>query len=460
MSKDNTKPDAIIIGAGLTGLTLAFYLIKFGLNVKLIEKSNRAGGVIQSHYEDGFIYETGPNSGVLSTPEAAELFEDLSEHCTLETANEAAKDRWIWKRGKWESLPSGLISGITTPLFDFKDKLNILLEPFKTKGNKPYESVADLVKRRLGNSFLDYAVDPFISGIYAGNPETLITKYALPKLYNLEQEYGSFIRGAIKKQSIKKTEREKKATREVFSSKDGLQNLINALENSIGKDNFYFDAKDIKIYTKSKPYKIQFSQNEVLHNLECPLIITTSGAYSLQNMFPEIENELISKITSLNYARVAQVILGYKKWNGIELKSFGGLVPAKENRDILGVLFMSSIFSNRAPEGGALLSVFIGGARKQQFVDYSDEQLFQLTDKEISAMLKTNGQKPDLQKAVRYNYAIPQYERSTKERYEAIATIQDRFNGIILAGNIRDGIGMSDRIAQARIIANEIIDKS
>lgn len=457
---NNQKIDVIIIGAGLTGLTAAYYLQKSGMNVKLIEKNNRAGGVIQSHYENGFIYETGPNSGVLGSPEAAELFEDLADYCTLETAQEAAKDRWIWKNGKWESLPSGIISGITTPLFKFQDKLNILLEPFRSKGTDPNESVAELVKRRLGKSFLDYAVDPFISGIYAGDPDSLVTKYALPKLYNLEQDYGSFIRGAIKKQGIKKTERDKKATREVFSAKNGLQNLVNALEKSIGSENFYFNSTDIRISTAKKPYKMQFKQADNHIELESPYIITTCGAYALDKMFPDIDSSLISQITSLKYAKVAQIILGYKKWNGMELKSFGGLVPAKENRQILGVLFMSSIFKNRAPEGGALLSVFIGGARQQQFVDYSDEQLFELTDMELSTMLNTNGEKPDLQKAVRYNQAIPQYEISTKERYQAIDFIQKNNNGIILAGNIRDGIGMADRIAQAKKIAIEIIAKS
>jgi protoporphyrinogen/coproporphyrinogen III oxidase len=118
---------------------------------------------------------------------------------------------------KWEPLPSGIIKGITTPLFTFPDKLRLLGEPFRKKGENPNETLADLVLRRMGKSFLDYAIDPFILGIYSGDPAKLVTKFAFPKLYRLEQDYGSFIKGALKKAKEPKTEREKKATKEIFS---------------------------------------------------------------------------------------------------------------------------------------------------------------------------------------------------------------------------------------------------
>ena len=131
---------------------------------------------------DGFIFESGPNTGVLSHPEAAELLDELKGDCELEIADSNAKARWIWRKGKWEPLPSGLLSGITTPLFSFPDKLRLLGEPFRKKGKNPQETLAELVMRRMGKSFLNYAVDPFILGIYSGDPAKLVTKYALPKL--------------------------------------------------------------------------------------------------------------------------------------------------------------------------------------------------------------------------------------------------------------------------------------
>ncbi|MFA5535385.1 MAG: protoporphyrinogen oxidase, partial [Mariniphaga sp.] len=239
------KAKIAIAGAGLSGLTTAFYLKKAGVDFQVFDKNEKPGGVIQTHNENGFTYESGPNTGVLSRPEAAELFEELTNDCSLEIANEAAKARWIWKKDKWVPLPSGLAGGITTPLFSFADKLRILGEPFRKKGNNPNESLAQLVLRRMGKSFLDYAIDPFILGIYSGDPGKLVTRYAFPKLYRLEQDYGSFIKGSVKKARELKTERDKKATKEIFSAKNGLSNLIHALTKNIGEDRITLNYKDL-----------------------------------------------------------------------------------------------------------------------------------------------------------------------------------------------------------------------
>ena len=170
------KKQIVIIGAGLTGLTLAFYLKKQGKEVLIVEKSGKTGGVIQSVKDDEFVYEKGPNTGVVGNPEVAELFEELEGLCTFEVANSDAKRRLIWKNGKWRAIPSGLFSAVTTPLFTLGDKFRILGEPFRKKGTNPDENLADFVKRRLGVSFLNYAVDPFISGVYAGDAKYLVPR--------------------------------------------------------------------------------------------------------------------------------------------------------------------------------------------------------------------------------------------------------------------------------------------
>src|SRR6056297_2240070 len=227
--EDQKNINVAVIGAGLTGLITAFYLKKAGVRFQVFEKSDRTGGVIQTHQENGFTYESGPNTGMLSRPEVAELLEDLKDDCTLEPADETAKSRWIWKNGQWWPLPSGVKTGIATPLFTLPDKLRLLTEPFRKKGDNPSESLAGLVLRRMGKSFLDYAIDPFILGIYSGDPHQLVTKYAFPKLYNLEQDYGSFIGGAMKKARQPKSDRDKKSTGQIFSVEGGLGNLIDVL---------------------------------------------------------------------------------------------------------------------------------------------------------------------------------------------------------------------------------------
>jgi len=444
------KYDIIIAGAGLTGLTLAYYLKKQGRSPLILEKAGRPGGVIRTHTENGFTYESGPNTGVLGNKEIAMLFEELDGHCTLETGKSGAAKRYILKNGKWQALPSGLFSAVSTPLFTLRDKFRILGEPFRKQGTNPDESVADMVKRRLGKSFLDYAVDPFISGIYAGDPSRLVTRYALPKLYALEQNYGSFIRGSIKKGKEKKSEDEKKATREVFSVRGGLGNLITALEQEIGGERIIYGVKDLKASYTGNGFSVAYAGKS--RRLECTTFITTTGGFALPEILTFVAPEELAPVTALQYARVAQVAVGYSRWKGLPLDAFGGLVPSLEKRKILGILFPSAIFAERAPEGGALLSVFLGGTRDRELVWKTDDEITGLALDEIRKTLHEGGQ-PDLLKVFRYEKAIPQYEVSTGERLDCIMRLEQKYPGLILAGNIRDGIGMADRVKQAKGIA-------
>ncbi|MFH1005459.1 MAG: protoporphyrinogen oxidase [Bacteroidota bacterium] len=208
--------DIVILGAGLTGLTIAYYLNKAKKNFIILEQKERVGGVINTVNDSGFIYEEGPNTGVISNASVANIFEELSDKCNIEIADKNVEKRYVLKNGRWNALPTGLIDAISTPLFTFKDKLSLLKEPFCRPGKNPDEDLASLVKRRMGISFLNYAIDPFILGVYAGDPSKLITKYAFPKLYNLEQKYGSFIGGSIKRMFEKKSPDEKKNHQKSF----------------------------------------------------------------------------------------------------------------------------------------------------------------------------------------------------------------------------------------------------
>lgn len=442
-----------VIGAGLTGLTTAYYLKKRGIPVTLFEKSDRPGGVIRSVKQDEFIYENGPSTGVLGSAEAVELLEELSDLCTLEVADEAAKYRWIWKNNQWHSLPSGLMGGIKTPLFTFSDKLRLLGEPFRKPGTNPNETLACMVRRRMGESFLKYAVDPFVLGIYSGDPEQLVPKYALPKLYNLEQKYGSFIGGSIKKAKEPKTEREKKVTREVFSVEGGLSNLITALATKIGNEHIHLNIKDLKVYRAASGYHIQHSGSELQHFEQ---VISTAGAYALKDIFDFLPVKTLTKIERLTYARVIQVSLGFKKWEGLKLKAFGGLIPFCENRQILGALFLSSFLKGRAPEGGALISTFLGGVRKPEMTDLTDNEIRNLVSGEIKSLFQLTKWSPDLFVINRYEHAIPQYGLESEEKLASIISLEKDFPGLTLAGNIRDGIGMADRIKQGREIAEKV----
>ncbi|MCX6230090.1 MAG: protoporphyrinogen oxidase [Bacteroidetes bacterium] len=451
--------DVVIIGAGITGLATAHHLNKEAKDFLVLDKASKIGGVINSVNEKGYIYEEGPNSGVIGNIEVIRLFEDLKDDCELEIANENVKKRWILKNTNWEQLPGGLMDAVKTPLFSLKDKFRILGEPFRSRGNNPHETLAELVKRRLGKSFLDYAIDPFILGVYAGDPNRLVPKYALPKLYNLEQDYGSFIGGTVRKMFIKKTEDEKKVSRAVFSAKGGLSSLTNAIYKRIGKDKVVLNCKNIQIKPLNNNYLVSYTNDDgILVEIETKKVISTIGAYNISKIAPFISSELVSKIEGLHYTKVIEVILGFDNWKGIKLDAFGGLIPFKEKRDILGALFMSSLFSDRAPKDGVLFSIFLAGVRRPEIYTLTDDEIRNILKKEVCELMQITDYNPDLLKIIRHEWAIPQYEADSGERFKAIETIEKQYPGLIIGGNLRNGIGMADRILQAKILADEVLN--
>ena len=444
--------EIVVIGAGLTGLSTAFHLHRQGRDVVILEKADRVGGQIHTYHENGFTFESGPNTGVVSFPEVAELFQMLEGSCQLEIARESSKRRLIWKGNRFHELPCSPVSAITTPLFRLSDKFRILGEPWRKRGTDPDEPVGALAARRLGKSFYEYAVDPFVSGVYAGDPMKLTTRYALPKLYNLEANYGSFIRGAIAKAKEPKTDRDRLATKKVFSAVGGLQRLVEAL------------SKDLRIITSANNLKVMPTadgQWSCTYNgteeIVCRKVVTTVGAYALPALLPFIPEAQMQKMSNLFYAPIIQVILGVKNARGLDFPAFGGLVPSKEQKRVLGILFPSSCFEQRCPDGGALYSYFIGGARHTDYLQKSDDEIREITLEAFHSMLKYPADmQPDLLRIFRHEHAIPQYWSDSGERFATIEALQQQYPGLILAGNMRDGIGMGNRIHQGATIANSI----
>lgn len=456
--------EVTVIGAGLTGLTTAFWLRRKGIRVHVIETDNRIGGQIRTERHNHYIYETGPSTGAVSTPEVAELMQELyikSEgKCRLETAPDAAKKRLIWKGDRFRALPSGPVSALTTPLFRFTDKLRILGEPWRKRGNDPDESVGMLAARRLGRSYVDYAVDPFISGVYAGDPYQLVTRYALPKLYALERDYGSFIRGSIARMRQPKTDRDRLATKKVFSALGGLSHITEAEADYIGRENITTGVSHVRVSPMALGWLTAYTDAEgTERRLQSRWVVTTCGAYNLPELLPFVDKERMDAIASLKYAPVMEVNVGMPDTFGGDYRAFGGLVPSVEKKRILGVLFPSACFTGRAPEGGALFSFFIGGMRNPEMLDMSDEEVKALVREQLHTMLKFPGEaEPDFIHISRHRRAIPQYHADSGRRFSAVQSVQDEYRGLIIAGNLRDGIGMGHRITQATNIAKAIIE--
>lgn len=452
----------VVIGAGLTGLTTAYWLSRSQVPVHVVEQDTRIGGQIQTNHINKYIYETGPTTGSVSTPEVAELMSDLAitsgGSCVLETAPDSSKRRLIWKGDRFHDLPASPIGGLTTPLFRWTDKLRILGEPWRKRGTDPDESVGSLARRRLGRSFVDYAVDPFISGVYAGNPDTLVTRYALPKLYRLEQDYGSFIRGAIAKMKEPKSERDRLATKKVFSARGGLSHIPTAEAETIGMEHISLGASMVRVEPVDNGWRTTYQTREGSCVIYSQYVVTTCGAYNLSALLPFIDEQRLTAITSLTYAPVMEINVGMPDTFGGDYIAFGGLVPTIEHRRVLGILFPSACFTQRAPEGGALFSFFIGGIKHPEILDLSDEEIETLVTEELHTMLGFPAEAvPDFIHISRHRKAIPQYDVTTGMRLEAVESIERQYQGLFVAGNLRDGIGMAHRITQATHIAKEII---
>ena len=458
------KAEVTVIGAGLTGLTTAYWLKRKGIDVRIIETQNRIGGQIQTQHHNHYIYETGPTTGSVSTPEVAELMIDLATtsggKCQLETAPDSSKRRLIWKGDRFRELPSGLLSAITTPLFRFSDKLRILGEPWRKRSTNPDESIASLAARRLGRSFVDYAVDPFVSGVYAGNPNQLVTRYPLPKLYALERDYGSFVRGAIAKAKQPKSARDRLATKKVFSALGGLSHIPESEADFIGREHIMLGAGNVEVKYDNKVWETRFTDVKGhVHVVQSQWVVTTCGAYHLPSLLPFVDKTSMEAISQLVYAPVMEVNVGMPDTFGGDYRAFGGLVPTVEHQQILGILFPSACFSQRAPEGGVLFSFFLGGIKHPEMMEKSDAEISSLVELCLHTMLKFPAEaKPDFIHISRHQRAIPQYGADSGLRFETVARLEKAFPGLVLGGNLRDGIGMGHRITQATTIANNIIN--
>ena len=443
----------VVVGAGLTGLTCAAYLRRKSQDVVVLEAADRIGGLMQTEEVDGFVMEQGPSTGTIKYPEVAELFDMLGDDCTVEVAQSSAKCRLIWKDGHFHALPSGLWSAITTPLFTLKDKFRILGEPWRKKRTDPNESVGSLAERRLGRSFVDYAVDPFLSGVYAGNPYQLPTRLALPKLYDLEQRYGSFIKGAIALAKQPKTDREKRATKAVFSTRGGFRSLVSALGRVIGDERILTNCKDLSIEPLGDKWKLSWGKNTIV----AEQVVTTCPAYALPKLLSFLSKDQLDDLSNLYYAPVIEIGVGMKNMGDVHWNAFGGLVPSKEKQNVLGILMPSACFQGRSPKEGANYAFFIGGACHPEYLNKTDEELTELVNMSLHTMLGyPKGTRADVIRIYRHSHAIPQYMPETDARLRTIDAVERAYPSLHIIGNLKDGIGMGDRIKQAVDMAEKI----
>ncbi len=351
-----------VLGAGITGLSAAWHLRRAGAAVVLFEASDRVGGVIESIREDGWLRETGPNSVLEGPPELADAIAATGLESRRLYAGEAAKNRFVVRDGRLQPMPASPGSFLRTRLFSSRAKLRLATELFRARGRRSAEeSVAEFTVRRLGREFLDYAIDPFVGGVYAGDPGRLSVRHAFPKLLALEQEHGSLLRGAI----AKRNSRGGPAGR-LFSFPDGLAELPLALARELGAA--------VRRRTPVLALRRQDGAWAVVHERGgetrterfAAVICALPGDALARLRIEGVPNAGgLSALLDIEHPPVATVFTGFRREDVTHpLDGFGLLAPQVEHRRILGTLFSSSLFPQRAPAGHVALTTFVGGSRQ------------------------------------------------------------------------------------------------
>ncbi len=453
--------EVAIIGAGVTGLSAAFRLKQLGISSTVYEAKERVGGVIQTTEKDGFLAEHGPNSALETSPAIRQLVHDLGLDGRRYYPSEAAKKRYVVRDGRPVPMPSSFGGFLNTSLFSRHAKWGLLKEPFIRKGDPQHEeSVADFVRRRLGQEFLDYAVNPFVAGIYAGNPERLSLWHAFPKLYELEQRYGSLIRGQVLgARARKKRGTKSKQNAEQFSFDSGLQVLTDELLRRV-EGNVYLGAPVRRVEQSGQEWRVLSGEGL---NQEHSAVIFSAPAYQLGKIELEGEGDGdgdsgsgLSFLSDIDYAPVSSVVLGFKREQVRHpLDGFGMLIPERERFGILGTIFSSSLFPGRAPEGYVALTSYIGGRRWPEAAFKSRDELVELTCRDLSKILGLQGEPGFVHHAL-FPKAIPQYDIGYGRFREKMSEIENANPGVFFAGHYRDGISLSDSILSGLGIADRI----
>jgi len=443
--------DVIVLGGGISGLTAGFLLRERGFRTMVLEASHRPGGCITTWSHDGFLFELGPNTVLNNALEIDELCRAAGVFEERLTARPASKKRYIVKGGRLVPLPAGPLGFLATRLFSTRAKLRLLKEPFIGRAPEDVEeTIAQFVRRRLGEEFLQYAVGPFVSGVYAGDPERLSVRHAVSKIYALERDHGGLIRGAFAK---------KKGPAPgggLFSFPNGLQALPESLARGLG-DGFRPRTAAIAVHREGARFIVEMAgESGAAETATASAVIPAVPADAAARVLAPLGGAFPSIIGRLPYADVALVCMGFRRESVKHpLDGFGFLAPEAEKRHVLGCLFPSSLFPGRAPEGFVALSAFVGGAVHPERAAGSQEAVIERVLADLRPLLGISGD-PVISRVEAWRPAIPQYVVGHGTYKETAARLEGSHPGLFVSGNLLYGVSVGNCIQNATATAEKV----
>lgn len=448
--------DTIVIGAGISGLSVAHGLEQRGRTVAVLEAAPQAGGVIATTHRDGALFERGPNSTLDTSPRIAQLLAEAGIAAEREDAAESAAIRYIVRDGRLKALPTSPPAFLKTSAFSLRAKLRLMREPFIAPTPPGVEeSIAAFVRRRLGREFLDYAIDPFVAGIYAGDPDRISVKAAFPRLLALEQKYGSLIKGQFLGARERKRNKEvaKNAARS-FSFRAGMQTLTDALARRLA--HLECGVRVRRVTRGPEGFVVEGTRGGDAVVYTGRSVVVATPAFEAGGIVAGLAPEAGRALAGVAYAPVAIVVSTYARADvAHSLTGFGFFVPKVEQRALLGTLFSSSMFGGRAPDGSVLLTTFVGGRRNPEILALSDAALKKAVHAELADLVGARAA-PAWQEIVRWPKAIPQYDLGHLERLRPVDAAEAAVPGLHFFANYRGGVSVGDRIQHGDTTAAQV----
>jgi len=449
-----------IVGGGVAGLATAWALEKRGCRergheVVVLESGDRPGGNLRSERRDGYLVEWGPNGFLDSVPETLELARDLGLGPRLVQADPRAAKRFVFRNGRLHPLPGGPGAFLRSPLLSWPGKLRILCEPMARRRPRGVdETIHAFAARRIGREAAAVLIDPMVSGIFGGDARQLSLRACFPKMWQMETDHGGLFRALLsKRRSARRGGPVGAPAGRLTSFEGGVEELVTALHTRLGGAVRTGSAVR-SLRREGGGYRLELAGHA---SLEAEAVVLASPARTSAAIVDPLDAELALELRAIPSAPIAVVALGYDAAGlGHALDGFGFLVPRGEGPRFLGVLWDSSLYPQRAPEGRVLLRAMVGGAHDPAAVELDDATLLGRVREDLHATMGITAD-PAMVRIVRHHVGIPQYTVGHLERLARIEAHLGRLPGVHVAGNGYHGVAINNCAAEAGPLAERIL---